>query len=1776
MRGYVFNCSDCLCLVSDSVRKFASFGARFRPLLLLVLGLAPSIPAHAQPLAVNYTGGTYSVNLGSVTVGQSTTQALSYLVTAGTTIGSIEVVYMGSPNLDFTNAGGGSCALQNYGSSASCTVEVKFAPLNPGRRMGAVIFWSGGNNTGSVVGKTLIYGDGQGPMIIYSYGTPSASSYNVTTWGPTVSSSIGFSPYGPNQAAVNGAGDLFVADNNVACVIEIPVNGTPSCYQTPSAVDGSVAPNLGVGFLWLDGAGDLFFDDEACYRTIVDPVGGTPLLALGQGCTNPNNPTVFGVPYYSPQGVGVDAQGNIYLPEIGATNDNYTNPIVFVPQLGTAGTATTFSPAGYPFNSETSGPGSVVQGTQDTLYFTDFMNNKVIVQASGAGSASIYGPNISGISGPLSSPYYAVPDPAGNIYVSDYSNNRAVEIQAGGASGAVLPSFGIASLGFTTFLDGNGSLYFPNASPTGQGILRWNRALSPTVAFPTSTGAGSTDTADGTKTVKITNIGNEALSLTVAYPADFSQDSSDSSSCGSGSQVSVPVNGSCDLPIKFTPQSGGGGKSEQITLSDNAAGGTQTVTVTGTATGGVAPAITSANSTTFTQGTAGSFTVTTTGSPNAAIGEAGLLPSGVTFTDNGNGTATLSGTPASAGPFYLTITANNGTPPNATQTFTLNVNAAAATHFVVSAPSTQTAGSSFSVTVTAETAGNATAIGYSGTVHFTSSDGSAVMPANSTLTNGVGMFNVTLKTAGSQNVGATDTATSSITGSASVSVNAAAAASMTLVATSAPSFFQAFNFTVTAYDSFGNVATGDNDTVAITYNVPGYCGVGNLTLSSGTVSGGGACFKTAGASDTVYATDTSNSALTGSATFNIAPGPASYLGVAAPSSTYAGSPVSVAVAAYDFYGNVATGYAGTVAFTSSDGAASLPGNATLINGTQTFSVTLATVGSQSITATDTVTGSIQGTSGSISVTIPNYMVTVASDDAGTASNCTIQATPGANTADASCSLRDALLAANSIGSGNITFASAPGQLFATPQTIALTNGTLSIPSNTTVTGATSGSGAGLTNLVAVSGAGSYTVFTVSSGVSAAAIGGLTITDGYATYGGGIYNNGALTISNSTLSGNTASSQGGGIYANGGSLTVLDSTFSANSTVNGGGAAIFGINETLNVNRGTFSGNSSAASGGAMVLTGNSTIGNSTFSGNKAPNDGGAIYAPQGALTVSNSIFSGNSAARGAGILSENQTVNASYSLFYNNVDTGGGEDDCFDCASNGNEVTTNPNLAPLGSYGGPTQTMVPLPGSGAICAASAALIPAGSTADQRGFPDSTTYGSTVCYDAGAVQSNYVLSFNPGPPSSFVATVAMSPAPVVQLTESNVPATLPTSTVTMSDNLGYLSGTITANLSSGAATFSNIIVSTATTSDALTATLSLNPNLAAALNLAAESGTFQATAPQPAVSLSTNALAYGSLNEGEQSASQQVTVTNTGSATLSISSIAVTGTNASSFLFGNTGYIYPNGCGTTLAVGASCVIHGHFAPIAVGPLAAAVSIADNAPNSPQTITVGGTGIAAPVVNLSAASIDYGSVNEFQQSASKYVVLENTGDAPLEIASITVAGRNPTSFVFADTAYAYPHGCGPVVPARSGCWIHGHFLPVAAGALEATVKIVDNAAGSPQKIVVTGTAAAEPLATLSAASITFVSQAVGTTSSSQSVTLTNKGGAPLSISSIAVTGADASSFIFSNSCGPSLGRGVSCTIHGHFKPTATGPLTAAITISDNSATSPQTIQLGGTGQ
>jgi len=317
---------------------------------------------------------------------------------------------------------------------------------------------------------------------------------------------------------------------------------------------------------------------------------------------------------------------------------------------------------------------------------------------------------------------------------------------------------------------------------------------------------------------------------------------------------------------------------------------------------------------------------------------------------------------------------------------------------------------------------------------------------------------------------------------------------------------------------------------------------------------------------------------------------------------------------------------------------------------------------------------------------------------------------------------------------------------------------------------------------------------------------------------------------------------------------------------------------------------------------------------------------------------------------------------------------------------------------------------------------------------------------------------------------------------------------------------------------------------------------------------------PAVSLSATSLSFGSENVGTASGSKSVTLTNTGSVSVSITSIAVTGANASSFVFANT-------CGTSLAAGANCTIHGHFEPVATGALTAAIAITDNVPGSPQTIALSGTGTSGAAVTLSAHNLSFGSEPIGTAGGSQSVTLTNTGTATLSIASISVTGADASSFVFANN-------CGTSLAANASCSIHGHFEPAITGALTAVITIADNATGSPQTIALSGTGVG-PAVSLSSSRVAFGSVKVGTQSGSESVTLTNSGSATLSITSISVTGADSSSFVFANDCGTSLATGSNCSIHGHFAPTVSGALTATITITDNESNSPQRIALSGTG-
>ncbi len=186
------------------------------------------------------------------------------------------------------------------------------------------------------------------------------------------------------------------------------------------------------------------------------------------------------------------------------------------------------------------------------------------------------------------------------------------------------------------------------------------------------------------------------------------------------------------------------------------------------------------------------------------------------------------------------------------------------------------------------------------------------------------------------------------------------------------------------------------------------------------------------------------------------------------------------------------------------------------------------------------------------------------------------------------------------------------------------------------------------NLLSVNAGGHSRVFYIGEGATST-ISGLTITGGVAKTGGGVFNGGTLTISDSVISGNHASRGGGGIdnvYAGGSKLTLIGTTISGNSALYGGGIENYGPVDTdsfpylLTVTNSTISGNT-ATGGGTYTRRGGvlwdyggggvdnfyaaMTVTNSTISGNKSKNDGGGIQNNWGLLIFDSSTISGNDA-----------------------------------------------------------------------------------------------------------------------------------------------------------------------------------------------------------------------------------------------------------------------------------------------------------------------------------------------------------------------------------------------------------------------------------------------------------------------------------------------------------------------------------------------------------------------
>jgi len=292
--------------------------------------------------------------------------------------------------------------------------------------------------------------------------------------------------------------------------------------------------------------------------------------------------------------------------------------------------------------------------------------------------------------------------------------------------------------------------------------------------------------------------------------------------------------------------------------------------------------------------------------------------------------------------------------------------------------------------------------------------------------------------------------------------------------------------------------------------------------------------------------------------------------------------------------------------------------------------------------------------------------------------------------------------------------------------------------------------------------------------------------------------------------------------------------------------------------------------------------------------------------------------------------------------------------------------------------------------------------------------------------------------------APSAAQTVTLTNSGT-GTLAISGVAAS---GDFAQTNTCGASVGAGANCTISVTfTPTAAGNRTGAVTVTDNAAGSPQTIALSGT--GIAPQ--VSLSSTSLTFPNQSVGTSGLTQNVTLTNTGTAPLTITSVQA-----------STGFGATNGCTASLTPGDGCTIGVLFDPNAIGNINGTLTITDNSngvAGTTQTVALSGTG-TAPAVSLSSTTVTFTAQLVNSTSAAQAVTLTNSGNLSLSIVGVTVAGTNGGDFAQTNT-------CGSSVAAGANCAISVTFTPTAGGSRTGTITLTDNAAGSPHTVSLTGT-------------------------------------------------------------------------------------------------------------
>lgn len=307
---------------------------------------------------------------------------------------------------------------------------------------------------------------------------------------------------------------------------------------------------------------------------------------------------------------------------------------------------------------------------------------------------------------------------------------------------------------------------------------------------------------------------------------------------------------------------------------------------------------------------------------------------------------------------------------------------------------------------------------------------------------------------------------------------------------------------------------------------------------------------------------------------------------------------------------------------------------------------------------------------------------------------------------------------------------------------------------------------------------------------------------------------------------------------------------------------------------------------------------------------------------------------------------------------------------------------------------------------------------------------------------------------------------------------------------------------------------------------------------------------PQIGINPTSVAFSNVNVGSSS-SKTVTLTNTGSATLNITAATISGPEYTTTL-------KP----TSLNAGANTTFTVTFTPTTAGNASDSISITSNAPNSPTTIALSGTGLQAQI-SATPSSVAFGTVTE-GTTDSVPITLTNGTNTILTFSQISVTGAG-----FAQTGLT----TSTTIPAGGSKTFNATFDPTSATTVNGSITLTTNGTPSPLAISLSGTGQTSTLL-LGASPTTLAFGSVLDQSSAQLATsVTNNGNSNLTISSVNVSGAGFAASGIVNGTVLTPGQSVPLTVT--FAPTSGGASSGSVSIASNATNSPATVSLSGTG-